>query len=173
MTAEDLRAARRADSNARRQRVLSALEDLERNRQPITQSSVARAAGVHRNFFTRHRDLAALVEAAQQPTGAMPRATANLVSTESLRTDLALARQREADLEARVAALENQLRRAGITQHQIAEDAPELLAARQRIAGLEVAVSELRRSLARTEAEREAMRETNRELARQLIHPVD
>ncbi|WP_166140078.1 hypothetical protein [Nocardioides ochotonae] len=95
------------------------------------------------------------------------------MSTESLRTDLALARQREADLEARVAALENQLRRAGVTKHQLAENDPDLLAARQRIAELEVAVSELRRTLAQTEAEREAMRETNRDLARQLMHPVD
>lgn len=172
MTAADLRAARKADSNARRQRVVDALEDLKRNRQQVTQSSVARAAGVHRNFISRHRDLAALVNEAQRPSGAMPLATANLISTESLRTDLALARQREADLEARVTALEGQLRRAGVTQHQLAENDPDLVAARQRIAELEVTVSELKRVLARTEAEREAMRETNRDLARQLMHPV-
>ncbi|QSR27943.1 hypothetical protein CFH99_20160 [Nocardioides aromaticivorans] len=102
----------------------------------------------------------------------MSAATANLVSTESLRTDLALARQREADLEARVAALEGQLRRAGVTHHQLAENDPELVSARRRIAELEVAASELRRDLARTEAERDAMRETNRDLARQVMHSV-
>jgi len=130
---------------------------------------VAEAAGVHRNFFTRHRDLAALVDEAQEPARPMPAATANLISTESLRTDLALARQREADLQARVSALEAQLRKTGRLQQPLGEHDPELIATVQRNAELELAITELRRKVGQVESERDAMRETNRDLARQLM----
>jgi hypothetical protein len=56
---ESLIAARRRDSTRRRQRVLSALDQLAAAGQEISVSAVARAAGVDRSFLYRHHDLRA------------------------------------------------------------------------------------------------------------------
>lgn len=173
MTAADLIAARKADSNARRQRVLAALAQLKRERATITHAAVARAAHVGTNFIRSHRDLHDLVEEAKQPSVSMSRSAANLISTESLRTDLALSQQRVAELTAKVAALERQFRQAGMTQHALGDHEPELVAARRRVADLEATVTQMRRELADAAEELNAAREANRELARQIMHVVD
>ena len=56
-SAQSLTAARRSDSTRRRQRVLSALDQLGADGQEISVSAVARTAGVDRSFLYRHHDL--------------------------------------------------------------------------------------------------------------------
>lgn len=90
-----LREARRQDSLTKRQRVLTALQRMERDREPITFAAVARAANVstwlvYADGLREHVDSARQRQTAQpvhdQRTGLSP-------SAASLRTDLELARQ--------------------------------------------------------------------------------
>lgn len=67
---------RRADQ-ARRQRVIAAIQDAARSGNPVSASSIARAASVDRSFLYRHPDLLAQVHAAQTaPAGSTPGAGA-------------------------------------------------------------------------------------------------
>lgn len=168
--AERLTAARRADSVARRERVLKALEYLRKNHLPINQARVAARAGVHRNFVSKNRDLAAAVLAAQQSALDLDNSSRHPMSGESLRTDLAIARLRVAELEAQVMALETRLSHAGPTQDGAAfEQHPTLVAARTRIAELEAQVLVQDRQLQEQTRDNEALREANRDLARELM----
>ena len=84
---------RRADSDRRRQRVLTALATATRNGEQISVSGIARAAGVDRTFLYRHRELLEQVHAADaQPPGAPGAGPA--LSRASLQADLLAAQQR-------------------------------------------------------------------------------
>jgi hypothetical protein len=69
---------RKADTERRRQRVLTAIKSAAGHNTPINVSGIARQAGVDRTFLYRHRDLLALVHAAELeparhgPAGASP-----------------------------------------------------------------------------------------------------
>ena len=76
-SAQSLTAARRRDSTRRRQRVLSALDQLAADGQEISVSAVARAAGVDWSFLYRHHDLRAQIHArAIAAPGISPASTA-------------------------------------------------------------------------------------------------
>jgi hypothetical protein len=73
---ESLIAARRRDSTRRRQRLLSALDQLAAAGQEISVSAVARAAGVDRSFLYQHHDLCAQIHARATAPENSPASTA-------------------------------------------------------------------------------------------------
>ncbi|MFJ5123020.1 DUF6262 family protein [Kitasatospora sp. NPDC088548] len=102
---------RQAGTDRRRQRVADAITNASKNGTPISVSGVARQAGVDRTFLYRHRDLLALVHAAElQPAGQDP--VGSLVSRASLQADLANAQACNTRLTTRVQQLEKRLSQA-------------------------------------------------------------
>ncbi|MFE4335698.1 hypothetical protein ACFRQM_41830 [Streptomyces sp. NPDC056831] len=171
--ADRLARARADDSARRRRRVLAALDDLTRDGQPISVSSVARLAGVHRSLIYRHADLhaAVLTRAAQLPDGP----TGPQVSRQSLLTDLANLTDRNTRLTAHVARLEQRLSEAlGHEAWQATGlGAPgDTNALEQQVALLEQQIADLRDRLTESNEDLQAARATNRELMAQLNSPV-
>jgi chromosome segregation ATPase len=126
---------------------------------------------VDRTFLYRHRDLLALVHAAelepaeQDPAGATP------VSCASLQADLANAQARNTRLVTRIQQLENRLFEAMGEQvwRESGLGAPADIEELQRtITRLEQQTVDLTVSLEEREAELEAAREANRQLTRAL-----
>ncbi|MFG2631590.1 hypothetical protein [Streptomyces sp. NPDC048473] len=76
---------------------------------PISVSSIARQAGVDRTFLYRHRDLLALVHAAELEPARRDPTAPSPVSLTSLQTDLANAHARNTRLVTRVQQLERRL----------------------------------------------------------------
>jgi hypothetical protein len=77
------------------------------------------------------------------------------------------------ELELQVATLEARLSKAGPQALSAVLDAhPTVIGLRQRIAALELDVSDQRHRLRDYEYENGALRETNRELARKVMHPL-
>jgi hypothetical protein len=97
---------RQADSARRRQRVIAALSKAACDGTEITVAGIARAAGVDRTFFYRHRDLLAQLHALEA-TPAAASSSGPGVSRASLQTDLLAAGERAARLHSRVRQLEN------------------------------------------------------------------
>jgi uncharacterized protein YlxW (UPF0749 family) len=102
---------RHAGTERRRSRGQEAITTAAHHGTPLTASAIARAARVDRTFLYRHRDLLALIHAAelepaQQDTGAAP------VSRASLQADLANAQARNTRLVARIQQLEKRLSEA-------------------------------------------------------------
>jgi hypothetical protein len=89
--AESIIAARRRDTTRRRQRVLSALGQLDAAGQEISVSAVARAAAVDRSFLYRHHDLRAQIHARAAAPVSSPASTT--ASKQSLLADLANLRE--------------------------------------------------------------------------------
>ncbi|MFE6334198.1 hypothetical protein ACFVOK_13385 [Streptomyces sp. NPDC057798] len=161
---------RQDGTDRRRQRVTTALKSATQTGTPISVSGIARQAGVDRTFLYRHRDLLALVHAAElepapHPQGAAP------VSGASLQADLANAQARNTRLVARIQQLEKRLsenlgeqvwRESGLSA---AADIEEL---QRTITRLEQRTIYLTASLEEREAELEAARGANRELTRAL-----
>ncbi|MGW2581296.1 hypothetical protein ACWCYZ_08135 [Streptomyces virginiae] len=171
--ADRLARARADDSARRRRRVLAALDDLTRGGQPISVSSVARLAGVHRSLIYRHADLhaAVLTRAAQLPDGP----TGPQVSRNSLLTDLANLTERNTRLAGHVARLEQRL------SEVLGQDAwratgigapTDTDALQRKLALLEQEVADLRERLAERDEDLQAARATNRELMGQLNSSV-
>jgi hypothetical protein len=163
-------AGRRADTDRRRQRVLTALNKAVNNGEEVSVSGIARTAGVDRTFLYRHRDLLEQLHAAEaQPRGAPGVGPA--VSRASLQADLLAAQHRATRMAARAQQLETRLsellgeqawRESGLGAP---EDIDQL---KQRIVSLEQHVVDLRLQLEERDQDLAAARTTNRELMTQL-----
>jgi hypothetical protein len=160
---------RQADSGRRRQRVIAALNKAVSDGTEISVSGIARAAGVDRTFFYRHRDLLAQLHALE----ATPPAAGDGpgVSRASLQTDLLAAGERAARLHSRVQQLEKRLSEALGEQawRESGLGTPAGIdALNQKIIHLEQQVIDLRLQLGEQGEDLAAARATNRELMAQL-----
>ena len=164
---------RQADSARRRQRVIAALSKAVSDGSEISVSGIARAAGVDRAFFYRHRDLLAQLHALEATPPAAVAGNGPGVSRASLQTDLLAAGERAARLHSRVRQLENRL------SETLGEQAwresglgtpADIDALNQKIIHLEQHAIDLRLQLEEQGEELAAARATNRELMTQLNH---
>lgn len=166
-----MRDGRQANSERRRQRVVTAIKNARKNGTPINVSVIARQAGVDRTFLYRHRDLLGLVHAAEiEPAGQDP-AAASPVSRASLQADLAHAQNRNTRLAARVQQLEKRLSQTLGTQawQESGLGAPTDIEELQRkITRLEQENVELTAQLEETRSDLDAARSANRDLTRSL-----
>ena len=104
---------RRDDSMRRRQRVIAVLDKAAADGEPVSTSSIARAAGVDRTFLYRHRDLLEKIHALQADSAVgTGSGTGPAVTRASLQADLLAAHERAARLNARVQHLEKRLSQA-------------------------------------------------------------
>jgi len=164
---------RQADSARRRQRVIAALGKAVSDGAEISVSGIARAAGVDRAFFYRHRDLLAQLHALEATPPVAGAGNGPGVSRASLQTDLLAAGERAARLHSRVRQLENRL------SETLGEQAwresglgtpADIDALNQKIIHLEQQAIDLRLQLEEQGEELAAARATNRELMTQLNH---
>jgi Family of unknown function (DUF6262) len=164
-SAQSLTAARRRDSIRRRQRVLSALDQLAVDGQEISVSAVARAADVDRSFLYRHHDLRAQIHARAATPGTSPAATT--ASRQSLLADLANLKEHNQRLRRQNISLTTRLSEvlgeevfhaSGIGR---ADDAGQL---RARAGELEQQLLDLRQELEERTDELHAARAANRDL---------
>ncbi len=164
---------RQADSARRRQRVIAALSKAVSDSTEISVTGIARAAGVDRAFFYRHRDLLAQLHALEAAPPAAGDGNGPGVSRASLQTDLLAAGERAARLHSRVRQLENRL------SETLGEQAwresglgtpADIDALNQKIIHLEQQAIDLRLQLEEQGDELAAARATNRELMTQLNH---
>ncbi|MFD5309996.1 DUF6262 family protein [Streptomyces ardesiacus] len=165
-------AGRQADADRRRQRVVKAVNTATQKGCRITVSGIARQAGVDRTFLYRHRDLLALVHAAELERAERdPSSGASTVSRASLQADLANAQARTVRLSARIQQLERRLSQELGEQawRQSGLGAPTDIEELQRtITRLEQRNVELTEALEESQADLAAAREANRELTRTL-----
>ena len=163
---------RQADS-ARRQRVIAALSKAVSDGTEISVSGIARAAGVDRAFFYRHRDLLARLHALEATPPVAVAGNGPGVSRASLQTDLLAAGERAARLHSRVRQLEKRL------SETLGEQAwresglgtpADIDALDQKIIHLEQQAIDLRLQLEEQGEELAAARAANRELMTQLNH---
>jgi hypothetical protein len=164
---------RQADSARRRQRVIAALSKAVRDGAEISVSGIARAAGVDRAFFYRHRDLLAQLHALEATPPAAGDSNGPGVSRASLQTDLLAAGERAARLHSRVQQLEKRLsetlgeqawRESGLGTPADTD------ALNQKITHLEQQAIDLRLQLEEQGEELAAARAANRDLMSQLNH---
>jgi chromosome segregation ATPase len=171
-TSEDnaLVRSRRRDTARRSLQVHNAIAQLRTDGAPVTVSSVARAARVHRSFIHRHSDLhAAVMKAAGQPADPVP--TNSATSIASLRADLLNARAQNARLHERIRTLETRLsddlgQAAFRTSGLGAPD--DVRSLHQSLTHAQQQILELRRQLEERIDELAAARAANRELMTQL-----
>jgi hypothetical protein len=163
--AESLIAARRRDTTRRRQRVLSALDQLTAAGQEISVSAVARRADVDRSFLYRHHDLRAQIHARAAAPAGSPASTA--ASRQSLLADLANLREQNqrlrkqnTGLTARLSEVlgEEVFRASGIGRTDDTE------ALRARVGQLEQELLDLRQELEKRTDDLNAARAANRDL---------
>ncbi|MGC9537499.1 hypothetical protein [Streptomyces sp. UG1] len=100
---------RRADGERRRQRVKSGVHRATQDGITISVSGIARQVGVDRTFLYRHRDLLALIHAAELQPSASDPAAGLPVSLASLQAGLANAQARITRLVTRTRRLERRL----------------------------------------------------------------
>lgn len=162
--------ARRRDTARRRLQVHNAIAAQTAAGTPITVSSIARAARVHRSFIHRHPDLhAAVLAAAAVP--AEPASSNSAVSIASLRADLLNTRAHNTRLLQRIHALESRLSESlGETVfRESGLGAPDdIHSLQQTLTDREQQLLELRRQLEERDDELAAARAANRELMTQL-----
>ena len=164
---------RQADSARRRQRVIAALSKAASDGTEISVTGIARAAGVDRAFFYRHRDLLAQLHALEATLPAAGDGNGPGVSRASLQTDLLAAGERAARLHSRVRQLEKRLSEALGEQawRESGLGTPaDIDALNQKIIHLEQQAIDLRLQLEEQGDELAAARATNRELMTQLNH---
>ncbi len=164
---------RQADSARRRQRVIAALNKALADGAEISVSGIARAAGVDRTFFYRHRDLLAQIHALEATPPATGGGTGPAVTRASLQADLLAAGERGVRLNARVQQLERRL--SEILGEQAWRECglghtPDLDQLRQQASGLQQQIIDLRLKLEERDEELTAARTANRELMGQLNH---
>lgn len=191
-----LRRARRQDSQNKRQRAADAISSMERSCEPVTFPAVARLAGVSVSLLYTDADLAARIAAVRdrQRQAGNDRAwrlpARSLVTEQSLRTELANAKERARRLAEEVGALRERLSRhlGADADHargetlsplldQLERRAAELEAdnhrQRQRNAHLEAEARELAENLDAARAmNRELMSELNRTAGSQKPRPT-
>jgi hypothetical protein len=164
---------RQADSARRRQRVIAALSKAASDGTEISVTGIARAAGVDRAFFYRHRDLLARLHALQATPPVAGDGNGPGVSRASLQTDLLAAGERAARLHSRVRQLEKRL------SETLGEQAwresglgtpADIDALNQKIIHLDQQAIDLRLQLEEQGEELAAARAANRELMTQLNH---
>jgi hypothetical protein len=164
---------RQADSARRRQRVIAALSKAASDGTEISVTGIARAAGVDRAFFYRHRDLLARLHALEATPPVAGDGNGPGVSRASLQTDLLAAGERAARLHSRVRQLEKRL------SETLGEQAwresglgtpADIDALNQKIIHLDQQAIDLRLQLEEQGEELAAARATNRELMTQLNH---
>ena len=164
---------RQADSARRRQRVIAALGRAVSDGTEISVTGIARAAGVDRAFFYRHRDLLAQLHALEATPPVAGAGNGPGVSRASLQTDLLAAGERAARLHSRVRQLEKRL------SETLGEQAwresglgtpADIDALNQKIIHLDQQAIDLRLQLEEQGEELAAARATNRELMTQLNH---
>jgi len=162
---------RQADSARRRQRVIAALSKAVSDGTEISVAGIARAAGVDRAFFYRHRDLLARLHALEATPPFAVAGNGPGVSRASLQTDLLAAGERAARLHSRVRQLENRL------SETLGEQAwresglgtpADIDALNQKIIHLEQQAIDLRLQLEEQGEDLAAARAANRELMAQL-----
>ncbi|KFG72574.1 DUF6262 family protein [Streptomyces mutabilis] len=166
-----MRDGRRADTERRRQRVVTAIKNAAKNGTPISVSAIARQAGVDRTFLYRHRDLLELAHAAELEPTAQDPASGSPVSRASLQADLANAQARNTRLTARIQQLEKRLSQALGTQawQESGLGAPADIDELQRkITRLEQQNVELTSAWEEARSDSEAARAANRDLTRAL-----
>jgi hypothetical protein len=166
-----MRDGRQADTDRRRQRVSTAIKNSAKNGTPISVSAIARQARVDRTFLYRHRDLLALVHAAELEPSSQEPAAASAVSRASLQADLANAQARNTRLTARIQQLEKRLSQALGEQawRESGLGAPVDIDELQRqITRLEQHNVELTAALEEARADLDAARAANRDLTRAL-----
>jgi transposase-like protein len=166
-----MRDGRQADTDRRRQRVSTAIKNSAKNGTPISVSAIARQAGVDRTFLYRHRDLLALVHAAELEPSSQEPAAASAVSRASLQADLANAQARNTRLTARIQQLEKRLSQVLGEQawRESGLGAPADIDELQRqITRLEQHNVELTAALQEARADLDAARAANRDLTRAL-----
>jgi chromosome segregation ATPase len=176
--------ARRADSRTKRQRAAEAVHAAEQSGEPITFPAIARRAGVSVSLLYTDRQLAAAIAAArdrQRQAGTQRHwqlPARSLVTEQSLRADLANAKERTRQLTQDNAVLRERL------AHHLGADAdiargwdmrPMLNKLEQRAAELEADNHRLRRRVAQLENDTreladnlDAARTTNRHLMNEL-----
>jgi hypothetical protein len=162
---------RQADSARRRQRVIAALSKAAGDGTEISVAGIARAAGVDRTFFYRHRDLLAQLHALEATPPLAGDGNGPGVSRASLQTDLLAAGERAARLHSRVQQLEKRL------SETLGEQAwresglgtpADVDALNQKIIYLEQQAIDLRLQLEEQGEDLAAARAANRELMAQL-----
>jgi Family of unknown function (DUF6262) len=164
---------RQADSARRRQRVIAALRKAASDGTEISVAGIARAAGVDRAFFYRHRDLPAQLHALEATPPVAGDGNGPGVSRASLQTDLLAAGERAARLHSRVRQLEKRLSQTLGEQawRESGLGTPAGIdALNQKIIHLEQQAIDLRLQLEEQGEELAAARATNRELMTQLNH---
>jgi hypothetical protein len=172
---EAMRKGRQADSDRRRQRVITALERASRDGAEISISAIARAAGVDRSFLYRHRDLLTKIHALEAAPPAGHQATGPGVTRASLQADLAAAHERVLRLAARVRQLEHRLSETLGEQawHESGLAAPvDPGSLAQQNSQLHQQVIDLRLQLEERDQDLAAARSANRELMAQLNHAM-
>jgi chromosome segregation ATPase len=162
---------RQADSARRRDRVLKAISTAIADRQEISASGIARAAGVDRTFLYRHRDLIEQIHAAQAQVPSAPAAAGPAVSHASLQADLLNAQQRATRLAVHVHQLERRL--SGLLgEHAWQESGlgtpADIDTIKQQNLALEQQITDLRLQLQERDQDLTAARAANRELMAQL-----
>jgi len=162
---------RQADSARRRQRVIATLSKAVCDGTEISVAGIARAAGVDRTFFYRHRDLLARLHALEATPPATGDRNGPGVSRASLQTDLLAAGERATRLHSRVRQLEKRLSEALGEQawRESGLGTPaDIDALNQKIIHLEQQTIDLRLQLEEQGEDLAAARATNRELMAQL-----
>ena len=179
-----LRRARRADARLKRQQALDAIEAIEASGEPISFPAIARRAGVSVSLLYADRDLAGRIAAARDRQRQAGRDRAwqlpvrSLVTEQSLRVELANAKDQARRLTEEVAALRKRLSRQLGAEADAARGlalAPALDELEQRAAELEAENHRQREQIARLDADGreladtlEAARAMNRELMNEL-----
>lgn len=168
----ELRASRRRDTEERRARVLRAIDERESG-QRLSRAAIAARADVHPNFISRHPELGQAIRAAviaEQRGDRRFSAQRDVKSRDDLLAELEAALARAEALETQVRKLERRLTDGGLapTQH-VVDTYPTVVSGRQRVADLELEVTELRKELRRAEQDSLATSEANRILARELM----
>jgi chromosome segregation ATPase len=161
---------RRADSDRRQDAVRQALAQMAKAGEPVTASSVARRAGVHRSLIYRHPGLRAVIETAAS-TRPAPAQRTDHVSTASLKATVSNERERNRRLTQRITQLEQRLSEAlgrETFRDTGLDRIDQTTALETRITDLDQDNAELRRKLSDITAELEAAQHVNQQLTRQL-----